>query len=130
MGISSDILQRVISLIFDPSKCGSMMIIILLMEIVLNGAIVKFVPYTEIDWRAYMQEVEGYLNGSTNYYELKGDTGPLVYPGGFVYLYSIIYHLTDRGTDLQLGQQMFAMLYLVQLGTEKSALPTLFSCLQ
>lgn len=67
MGISSDILQRVISLIFDPSKCGSMMIIILLMEIVLNGAIVKFVPYTEIDWRAYMQEVEGYLNGSTNY---------------------------------------------------------------
>lgn len=43
------------------------MIIILLMEIVLNGAIVKFVPYTEIDWKAYMQEVEGYLNGSTNY---------------------------------------------------------------
>lgn len=33
---------------------------------------------TEIDWIAYMQEVEGFINGTFNYYELKGDTGPLV----------------------------------------------------
>jgi alpha-1,3-mannosyltransferase len=33
---------------------------------------------TEIDWIAYMQEVEGFLNGTFNYYELRGDTGPLV----------------------------------------------------
>jgi alpha-1,3-mannosyltransferase len=33
---------------------------------------------TEIDWIAYMQEVEGFINGTLNYYELKGDTGPLV----------------------------------------------------
>lgn len=33
---------------------------------------------TEIDWRAYMQEVEGYLDGELNYVNLKGDTGPLV----------------------------------------------------
>ena len=33
---------------------------------------------TEIDWKAYMQEVEGFLNGTTDYYKLKGDTGPLV----------------------------------------------------
>jgi hypothetical protein len=26
-----------------------------------------------------MQEVEGFLNGTFNYYELKGDTGPLVF---------------------------------------------------
>jgi hypothetical protein len=25
-----------------------------------------------------MQEVEGFLNGTFNYYNLKGDTGPLV----------------------------------------------------
>lgn len=25
-----------------------------------------------------MQEVEGFINGTFNYYELKGDTGPLV----------------------------------------------------
>ena len=33
---------------------------------------------TEIDWRAYMQEVEGFVNGTRDYYQLQGDTGPLV----------------------------------------------------
>ena len=33
---------------------------------------------TEIDWVAYMQEVEGFLNGTYDYGQLKGDTGPLV----------------------------------------------------
>lgn len=33
---------------------------------------------TEIDWVAYMQEVEGALNGTLDYSQLKGDTGPLV----------------------------------------------------
>ena len=42
---------------FEPSKA----------EIFLNGIIIWKVPYTEIDWKAYMSEVEGYLNGSTNY---------------------------------------------------------------
>ena len=34
---------------------------------------------TEIDWKAYMQEVEGFLNGTRDYRRLEGDTGPLVY---------------------------------------------------
>jgi alpha-1,3-mannosyltransferase len=33
---------------------------------------------TEIDWKAYMQEVEGFLTGERDYRKLKGDTGPLV----------------------------------------------------
>lgn len=33
---------------------------------------------TEIDWIAYMQEVEGVVNGTYDYTQLKGDTGPLV----------------------------------------------------
>lgn len=37
---------------------------------------------TEIDWVAYMQEVEGVANGTWDYTQLKGDTGPLVYPAG------------------------------------------------
>lgn len=33
---------------------------------------------TEIDWQAYMEEVEGFANGTLDYTQLKGDTGPLV----------------------------------------------------
>lgn len=39
-------------------------------------------PDTEIDWVAYMQEVEGVANGTWDYTKLRGDTGPLVYPAG------------------------------------------------
>lgn len=35
-----------------------------------------------------MQEVSGYQNGERDYINLRGDTGPLVYPAGFLYLYS------------------------------------------
>ncbi len=40
--------------------------------------LLPFPSDTEIDWVAYMQEVEGFVNGTYDYYELKGDTGPLV----------------------------------------------------
>lgn len=62
-----------------------------------------------------MEEVEGFLNGTTDYMELKGQTGPLVYPAGFVYAYSALYKLTDRGANIQLGQYIFGFLYLINL---------------
>ena len=59
---------------------------------------------TEIDWIAYMQEVSGYLQGERDYMKLRGDTGPLVYPAGFVYVYSWLYHLTREGQDIITGE--------------------------
>lgn len=41
-------------------------------------AIVLSTSDTEIDWKAYMDEVEGVINGTYDYTQLKGDTGPLV----------------------------------------------------
>ena len=35
-----------------------------------------------------MQEVSSYQNGERDYINIRGDTGPLVYPAGFLYLYS------------------------------------------
>ncbi len=32
-------------------------------------------PDTEIDWRAYMQQVEQYRHGERDYTLIKGDTG-------------------------------------------------------
>lgn len=59
-------------LIFDPAALPIVTVFILLAELVLNVFVINRVPYTEIDWKAYMQECEGFLNGSTNYAELKG----------------------------------------------------------
>ncbi|KFM09642.1 Dol-P-Man:Man(5)GlcNAc(2)-PP-Dol alpha-1,3-mannosyltransferase, partial [Aptenodytes forsteri] len=70
---------------------------------------------TEIDWKAYMEEVEGFANGTLDYTQLKGDTGPLVYPAGFVYIFLGLYYATDRGTDIRLAQYLFAGLYLLNL---------------
>ena len=60
------------SLVFDPVQLPIVSVFILLAELVLNIFIVQKVNYTEIDWVAYMQECEGFLNGTTNYAELRG----------------------------------------------------------
>lgn len=62
-----------------------------------------------------MQEVEGFLNGTLDYAHLKGDTGPLVYPAGFVYIYSLLYFATDRGTNIRIAQWIFVVFYLAMI---------------
>ncbi|KAF9925471.1 dolichyl-P-Man:Man(5)GlcNAc(2)-PP-dolichol alpha-1,3-mannosyltransferase [Linnemannia zychae] len=89
--------------------------LLFLFEVLLNIAIIKKIPYTEIDWVAYMQEVIGYLKGETDYSKLRGDTGPLVYPAGFVYIYSSLYYATDFGENILRGQWIFMGLYLMTL---------------
>ncbi|KAF9098809.1 dolichyl-P-Man:Man(5)GlcNAc(2)-PP-dolichol alpha-1,3-mannosyltransferase [Mortierella sp. AD031] len=89
--------------------------LLFLFEILLNIVIIKKIPYTEIDWEAYMQEVSGYLKGETDYTKLRGDTGPLVYPAGFVYIYSTLYYATDFGENILRGQLIFMGLYLMTL---------------
>ena len=59
-----------------------------------------------------MQEVEGFVNGTFDYYELKGDTGPLVYPAGFVYVYTLLYAITGKGLNIKLAQYIFVGIYL------------------
>ena len=65
-------------LLSNPTKSIYVMLGLFVVEIFLNLLIIKKTKYTEIDWKAYMQEVEGVVNGTFDYYELKGDTGPLV----------------------------------------------------
>jgi hypothetical protein len=68
---------------------------------------------TEIDWRAYMQEVEGWVvRGDTDYLHLRGDTGPLVYPGGFMWLFRALRAATAGGTDIRAAQWVFLGVYL------------------
>lgn len=59
-------------LLLNPDKLPIISYVILLAELVLNIFIIRTVPYTEIDWKAYMQECEGFLNGTFDYSFLKG----------------------------------------------------------
>jgi alpha-1,3-mannosyltransferase len=81
-------------------------------DLALAVIIIFRVSYTEIDWRAYMQEVSGILlDGELDYANLRGDTGPLVYPAGFVYIYSALYYATSRGVNVVRAQLIFAVLH-------------------
>ena len=88
---------------------------LLAFECILTVIIIRKVAYTEIDWIAYMQEVKGYIDGERDYTKLAGDTGPLVYPAGFVYVFAWLYHLTNHGKNILLAQYHFAVLYVINL---------------
>ncbi|KAF2152374.1 glycosyltransferase family 58 protein [Myriangium duriaei CBS 260.36] len=83
----------------------------------LTGLVVKYIPYTEIDWRAYMQQVSQIEAGERNYAKIRGDTGPLVYPAGHVWIYRALAWATDAGKDIAAAQLIFAALYLATLAT-------------
>ncbi|KAH8681188.1 glycosyltransferase family 58 protein [Xylariales sp. PMI_506] len=86
------------------------------LDALLCALIIWKVPYTEIDWKAYMEQVTQYVAGERDYTVIKGGTGPLVYPAAHVYVYTGLYHLTNEGKDIFLAQQIFAVLYMVTLG--------------
>ncbi|XP_059049072.1 lethal(2)neighbour of tid protein 2 [Achroia grisella] len=104
-----------VGLVMNPAQLPITAVLIIIAELVINVLVVERVPYTEIDWNAYMQECEGFLNGTFDYSKLRGDTGPLVYPAGFVYIYSALYFLTNYGDNVRLAQYVFIGIYLLQL---------------
>lgn len=66
-------IRYVYDLLFDYQRIANLCVIIFLLEVFLNIFVVSYVPYTEIDWRAYMQEVTGFLNGTLDYTYLRGN---------------------------------------------------------
>ncbi|PWN17981.1 ALG3-domain-containing protein [Microstroma glucosiphilum] len=87
---------------------------VLVADSILTLAIIRFVAYTEIDFSTYMQQAQQFLaDGQRNYSQIKGDTGPCVYPAGHLFFYSIIHRLTDGGKNLRVGQYLFGGLYMI-----------------
>ncbi|KAL1502597.1 hypothetical protein ABEB36_007718 [Hypothenemus hampei] len=100
--------------LIDPHHLGPVCLLLFLGEAFCNVLIIENVKYTEIDWTAYMQQVEGFLNGTLDYQYLKGDTGPLVYPAGHLYIFTLLYYVTNLGSNIYLAQYIFLVLYLIQ----------------
>ena len=59
-----------------------------------------------------MEQIEQYINGERDYTQIKGGTGPLVYPAAHVYIYWALYHVTEKGKNILLAQRIFGVLYL------------------
>lgn len=101
----------------ELNKLGRLTYLLIVFDAILCAAIIYKVPYTEIDWTAYMQQVAQFNAGERDYALIKGQTGPLVYPAGHVYVYSGLYWITNHGRDILTGQIIFCGLYLGTLAT-------------
>mmetsp|Transcript_50599 Transcript_50599/g.122101 ORF Transcript_50599/g.122101 Transcript_50599/m.122101 type:complete len:500 (+) Transcript_50599:94-1593(+) len=109
-----DTIQRLyVTLALDQRSDVAFLAVLLACELLLGLIIITKVPYTEIDWIAYMEEVDGwYVERKYDYVEIKGGTGPLVYPAGFLYLFWTIQQLTNRGEEIFQVQRLFLGFYL------------------
>lgn len=100
---------------------------LLVAEAILGFLIIDRVPYTEIDWQAYMEEVDAYEAGERDYTKIRGGTGPLVYPAGFLYVFSALKAWTGNGTDIRTAQYIFLGFYLA---TQAAVLSIYQQCLR
>lgn len=90
-------------------------IFMVIAEVGLSALIIAKIAYTEIDWVAYMQQVETFLNGERDYIKIEGQTGPLVYPAGHVYIFTVLYYLTEHGKNIFTAQVIFMLIYVSQI---------------
>lgn len=67
------------------------------------------------------------MQGERDYSKLRGPTGPLVYPAGFLVVYRALHWLTNGG-DVKLGQICFILIYLANQASHMIALPEIGLC--
>ncbi|KAI9741441.1 MAG: dolichyl-P-Man:Man(5)GlcNAc(2)-PP-dolichol alpha-1,3-mannosyltransferase [Claussenomyces sp. TS43310] len=115
MELARDIYDAATDLAVNPKHTRWLVPALLALDAILCGLIIWRVPYTEIDWQAYMEQISQYMSGERDYTKIYGGTGPLVYPAAHVYTYSALYWMTDQGKNILLAQGIFAGLYLVAL---------------
>ncbi|KAI1301168.1 Dol-P-Man:Man(5)GlcNAc(2)-PP-Dol alpha-1,3-mannosyltransferase [Halotydeus destructor] len=104
-----------VKLLTDPRCLWHVGGALILFEMVLNLVVIRVVKYTEIDWSTYMQQVECFLNGTLDYEKIEGSTGPIVYPAGHLYIYTILYFLTNKGSSILVAQHIFTAVYILNL---------------
>ncbi|KAF4549069.1 ALG3-like protein [Elsinoe fawcettii] len=110
-----DLLNTALRIANDPWHTIWLCPLLLLANAVLTAGVIWKIPYTEIDWTTYNQQIALYLSGERNYAKITGSTGPLVYPAMHVHIYRLLHSVTSQGADVRLAQIIFAALYLATL---------------
>ncbi|EJD53285.1 glycosyltransferase family 58 protein [Auricularia subglabra TFB-10046 SS5] len=102
-------------LLTDPAYFWLLAGLVVAGDAVLTALIVRFVPYTEIDFTTYMAQMDAYYKGERDYSRISGPTGPLVYPAGHVLVHRLMHTLTNGGARLDIAQVIYGALYVVSL---------------
>ncbi|KAK6203281.1 Dolichyl-phosphate-mannose-glycolipid alpha-mannosyltransferase [Scheffersomyces amazonensis] len=108
--VLGDIRDGIYALLYNPETNKIVIPILVSLTSIIAKFIIRFVPYTEIDFITYMQQIHLINDGELDYNKIFGDTGPIVYPAGYVQIYQWINYLTNNGTDIKTGQSIFGYL--------------------
>ncbi|CAD5209682.1 unnamed protein product [Bursaphelenchus okinawaensis] len=98
---------------FDKQFFALAVLLITVLDTGIVFYMLNYVSYTNIDWTAYMEQVRIYKSGELDYYHIRGNTGPLVYPAGHLYIYTLLNYLTNDGQNVARAQQIFAIIYAI-----------------
>ena len=100
-------------------------VLIVIFESFLLKKIIATVAYTNIDYKAYMEQIRSVTRDNNYQYDtIRGDTGPLVYPAGHYWIFKFLRDLTISWKDndnaygverISEGQEVFRVLYLATL---------------
>ncbi|KAI5455369.1 dolichyl-P-Man:Man(5)GlcNAc(2)-PP-dolichol alpha-1,3-mannosyltransferase [Naganishia albida] len=74
-------------------------------QVALCALVIRYVAYTNIDYLAYTEQAALFLppNNVRDYAQLKGGTGPLVYPAFHLYIYATLHRLLPAASDPDVG---------------------------
>ncbi|ODO09181.1 hypothetical protein I350_02781 [Cryptococcus amylolentus CBS 6273] len=98
---------------FDRKYFWHFTSLLFLGEILLGLLVIWKIPYTKIDWPAYMQQVGMFLDGEQDYSRIEGETGPLVYPALHLYIYTAFSKIMPSIDDVRPAQYIFLGIYLL-----------------
>ncbi|KAF2467669.1 Lethal(2)neighbour of Tid protein, partial [Lindgomyces ingoldianus] len=109
------LIKQCLDLAQNPKHTRWIAPLLLIADTLLSGLVIWKIPYTEIDWKTYMEHIEIYMKGEIDYRKIEGSTGPLVYPAAHVHIYRLLYSLTDHGRNISTAQIIFGFVYLLTL---------------
>lgn len=108
--VAGDIYNGIKALIFNPASNRLAVPMVVSLASIAGKVVILKVRYTEIDFSTYMQQIDIVNAGELDYSRIVGDTGPIVYPAGFVQVYQFLLWLSDGGINIRRVQFFFSYL--------------------